>query len=76
MTNKTKFDQEASDLETIEKLEDKKYAKRWVQQRRKKSQKRIAFITGLAIKEANSTAALKNLLQCGIRIGSALRYKN
>ena len=69
MTNKTKFDQEASDLETIEKLEDRKYAKRWVQQRRKKSQKRIAFITGLALKEANSTAALKNLLQCGVRNG-------
>jgi len=54
-----------SDRELIEKLEDRKFAKKWVKGNKKN---RIAFITGLAIK-TDSTAALKNLLGCGVRIG-------
>ena len=55
----------SSDRELIEKLEDRKFAKKWVKGNKKK---RIAFITGLAIKYG-SIEALKNLLGCGVRIG-------
>ena len=65
--NKSNLETYASERELIEKLEDKTFAKKWVNEN-KKNKKKLARITGLTIKH-DSTEALKNLLECGIRIG-------
>ena len=57
-----------SEQELIEKLEDRKFAKRWVKEKQKKNKNKLRTITGLAIKY-DSIEALKNLLGCGVRIG-------
>ena len=52
--------------ELIEKLEERKFAKKWIKEKRNRK-KKIAEITSLSIKY-NAITTLKNLLSCGVRI--------